>query len=95
MYNVLSLALGILTLGFSIHSIRVRFCPTCCILSFTCCCGALLGQLLEVRRRVEISDWSALMDTMDAVIFAAVVLFVLTVLLNLLALLIKKGTSGR
>lgn len=95
MFNLLSLALGLAAILFAIHSIRVHFCPACCILSFTCCCGALTSQLLEVRHLVDIGDWSALMDTMDAVIFAAAVLFALTVFLNLLALLIRKETSGQ
>ena len=84
--NLLSLFLGLLALGFAIHSVYKKLCPVCSFLSFGCCGGALLSQLLEIRRRVEISDWSALMDTMDAVIFAAAGLLVLTALLNGLAL---------
>ena len=57
------------------------------------CGGALLLQLEEVRRRVVLRDWSALMDTTDAVVHAAVVLLAVTVLLDLLAVLIHRSAS--
>ena len=87
MYNILSLLLGLASLVFAAHSLRVRFCPACCCLSFAGCGGALLFQLLEVRRLVGIHDWSALLDTMDAVALAAGTLLAAALLLNLLALL--------
>ena len=90
LYNLLSILLGLAAFGFAIHSIQVRFCPTCCILSFACCGGALVCQFLEIRRRVQISDWSALMDTMDAVVFAAFILLAVTLLLNFVSLFRKK-----
>lgn len=89
MYNILSILLGLMALGFATHSFQAKFCPVCCTLSFSFCCGALVCQLLEVRRRVQISDWSALMDTMDAVVFAAAALLAVTLVLNLLALFRK------
>ena len=89
-YNLLSILLGLAAFGFAIHSIHVRFCPICCVLSFSFCGASLVSQLLEIRRRVSTSDWSALMDTVDAVVFAAVSLLSITLVMNLLALARKK-----
>ena len=59
----------------------------CCLSSFACCILSLLFQLFEVKNRVNLEDWSALMDTMHAVILASVVLVVVMVVCNLSALL--------
>ena len=59
----------------------------CCLGSFGCCILSLLFQLFEVKNRVNLQDWSALMDTMHAVILASVVLVVVMVGCNLSALL--------
>lgn len=90
MYHLLSLLLGLAAIVFALHSIRVRLCPVCCCLSFSCCGGALLLQLLECRHLIGIGDWSALMDTTDAVLLAALSLLGITILLNILALLRRK-----
>lgn len=50
--------------------------------SMSCCILALYAQLLEVQRRTVLEDWSALMDTMRAVVMAGGVLILVTVLLN-------------
>ena len=56
-------------------------------------CGAsLLAQLLEVHRRVEQQDWSALLDTMDAVLLAAIVLLVVTAALKSYAEDVRSGS---
>lgn len=59
----------------------------CCLGSFSCCILSLLFQLFEVKNRVNLEDWSALMDTMHAVVLAAVVLVIVMVVCNLFALL--------
>lgn len=90
MYNLLSFALGLAAWGFGIAAIRKKGCPWRMLLSQTACGGALMGQLLEVRRRVDLGDWSALLDTMGAVVFAAGVLLAVTAALNLAAVLRRK-----
>ncbi len=57
-------------------------------LSLSACAIALIFQLYYQYHLVNIEDWSALMDTTGAVIFAATVLLVVTVLLNILTLIV-------
>lgn len=87
MYNILSLTLGLAAWGLGIAAICKNGCPWCILFSLTACGASLAGQLLEVRRRVALSDWTALMDTLDAVVFAAGVLLMVTTVLNLAAVL--------
>lgn len=54
------------------------------------CALALLLQLLEIRRRVALADWSALLDTVPAITTAAALLLAVTGLLNLIALGMEK-----
>ena len=87
MYNVGSLALGLAAWLIPLFAIGKsdRF-ALCCIGSLSCCSVSLLLQLLEIKRRVDRSDWSALLDTSDAVILAAVVLICGVIVTNLVAL---------
>ena len=48
---------------------------------------SLLLQLFEVKNRVNLGDWSALMDTVHAVTLAAVVMVVVMIVCNVTALL--------
>ena len=55
-------------------------------------CGSLMGvvfslyfQLREVMRLTDKGDWSAIEDTIHAVVFAATVLIVVSLILNILA----------
>lgn len=86
--NITSLCLGliswiipILCLRQKPHSISVSGA------SFLCCALALLLQLAEVKHRVTIGDLSAVMDTINAVVFAGAVMVGVCVLLNLAAFL--------
>lgn len=93
MYNIGSLILGLAAWGLPLLAIgkKYRF-ALCCIGSLSCCVTSLLLQLLEVKRRVALSDWSALMDTMNAVILAVVVLICGMVAINAIALFgFRKG----
>lgn len=57
--------------------------------SFACCALALCLQIMEVRRLVDLSDWSSLMDTQNAVVFVSTVLLVVTAALNALVWLVR------
>lgn len=87
MYNIGSLVLGLAAWVIPLFAIgkNYRF-ALCCIGSLSCCAISLLFQLLEVQNRVHINDWSALLDTIDAVILATVVLFCGVIVTNLIAL---------
>ncbi len=88
MLNVGSLVLGLVAWLLPVLAIgkRDRF-SLCCLGSFGCCILSLLLQLFEVTRRVNLEDWSALMDTMHAVVLAAVIMVAVMVICNLFALL--------
>ncbi len=62
--------------------------------SLCMCSIALVLQLIEIGRLVEKNDLSAIMDTIGAVIIAAMVLVVVTMLLNVVALL-KVGAQNK
>ena len=84
--NVGSLALGLAAWGTAVAAIRAkRSGQLLSVGSFACCCAALILQFLEIRIRVDHGDLSAVMDTIGATLTGAVVLTVVTVLLNLAA----------
>jgi len=86
MNNLLSLLLGLVSWGLGAAAVirpGIRWTSAVSLLS---CCVSLLLQLAEVHRLTELGDWSALMDTMDAVLAAAILLMAVTVVLNLIAL---------
>lgn len=56
------------------------------LISFTSCVGALILQILEIRNRVHLEDWTAIMDTIDILPWIATILVVITAILNLFAL---------
>ena len=55
--------------------------------SFSLCVLSLLFQLFEVKNRAGIGDYSAIEDTMGAVVFAAVMLVFVTIILYIVALI--------
>lgn len=85
--NLASLYAGLLALGLGFAAISKRGKPVLVFSSFSACVGALLCQLLEIWRRVAIRDFSAIEDTIGAVIFASGILLALTLFLNLVALI--------
>ncbi|WP_342759862.1 hypothetical protein [Kineothrix sedimenti] len=60
------------------------------IYSFSCCAIALVFQLFEIRHRVIIEDFSAIMDTIGATSAASVILVIITIILNITALCLCK-----
>ena len=88
--NVASILLGLLAwllgyLALTRHSARVSHVLTAG--SFTSCTLALLLQFFEIGVRAAINDFSAILDTMRAVIIAACVLVIVTAVLNIAAAL--------
>lgn len=66
-------------------------------LSFSACAIALIFQMYYNYYLVKIEDWSALLDTTEAVIFAASVLLSVTILLNSITIIVfgKKASNNR
>lgn len=78
------------------HPIKdtVKSCFLLIIISFSACITSLCLQLFEINHRVQIHDWSALMDTSGTLIWAAIILAVITTMLNIIVFSIccKKET---
>ena len=85
--NIASILLGLGALVFSVHSLQVKGCLTCCTLSGGFCGLALLLQLVQLDRLVNIADISAIYDTLHARVLAGVLLLTVCTILNILALL--------
>lgn len=86
MFNLGSFVLGLCACALGLAALAKRGSCRLSLGSLTCCALALLLQILEIRRRVALADWSALLDTIPAVTAAAALLLAVTVLLNFLAL---------
>ena len=85
--NIASILLGLAALAFSIHSLQVKGCLTCCTLSGSCCALSILLQLAELDRLAAIGDTAAIYDTTHARVLAGTALLLACTVLNILALL--------
>ena len=56
------------------------------IVSFGACVTSLCLQFFEINHRVEIEDWSGIMDTIGTLKWVAIILAVITLILNTFAL---------
>ena len=90
-HNLASIILGLIAWGLPIVYLFVgkRRGLFCCG-SFALCALSLYFQLREVMYRTNIGDFSALMDTINAVNFCAAVLLAVTLVLNVFTLLRKE-----
>ncbi|QDQ02370.1 hypothetical protein FOH38_18870 [Lysinibacillus fusiformis] len=64
-------------------------------LSISACAFSLCFQIFYNYHLVKIEDWSALMDTMGAVAFAAIVLVIVTILLNAITLIVYRDRTAK
>lgn len=60
------------------------------ILSISACAMSLCFQLFYSYHLVKIADWSALMDTIGAVVQVAAVLVIVTIILNIITLIVYR-----
>ena len=84
--SVVSLSLGLVSWVLPITCLFIkkrREFLTCG--SLLCVVFSLYFQLREIMRLTNKGDWSAIEDTIHAVVFAATVLIVVTLVLNILA----------
>lgn len=63
---------------------------TFCILSFSFCLASMYLQFFEINHLVQIQDWSSLMDITGTLRWIAVILAVITILLNTAVYLLYK-----
>ena len=90
MFNLTSIILGIcawLFAGFAILTSKTAKAHKNTLVSFSLCVISVIFQLLEINRRVLLGDFSAIEDTIRAIIIASVVLAMGTVILNGIALI--------
>ena len=57
------------------------------VISFSFCSASLLLQLFEIQNRVNINDYAAISDTIGATLFAAIILVLVTIILNIIAVM--------
>lgn len=69
--------------------------PAVSVLSISSCAISLCLQIFYNNYLVKIADWSALLDTTDAVVFAAVVLLIVTITLNVITLLVYYDRTAK
>ncbi len=89
--NALSLVLGLAAWALPLLAFRPgrrQKAWALSLASLVCCALALVFQLMYGQGYVRGGDWSALMDTVDAVVFAAQALVLGTVGLNLAVYLV-------
>lgn len=88
--NLGSLILGLISWVVPIMRIGLKtkknITSHCSIISFSSCATSLLLQIFEIKNRVNLEDWTAIMDTIDTVALESVVLVAVTVILNIFAL---------
>ena len=90
-YNIGSIILGIIAWASAgIAIAKSKRAQTLSAVSFVACIISLFLQLLEVSNRVNLGDYAAIEDTIRAVILAATLLIVVTIILNSVALLKNK-----
>ncbi|EHQ90613.1 hypothetical protein [Desulfosporosinus youngiae] len=58
------------------------------IISVSACAITLFIQIVSLDHRVDIEDWSALMDTTNALVFVSSVYLFITLALNLITFLV-------
>ena len=94
MLNIGSLVLGVcawLFGGLAIGTPNAFSSHRNTLASFGLCTVSLVLQLLEANRRVLLGDYAAIEDTIRAVVIASVALVVITIILNVVALVKAKN----
>ena len=91
MLNIISLIFGICAWGVAVVAIlKPTVSHKSTILSFSLCALSLVAQLFEISRRVNLGDYAAIEDTIRAIIIASIVLVIVTIILNIIALIKTK-----
>lgn len=63
------------------------------VVSISSCAVSLFFQICYNDYLVKIEDWSALMDTTDAVVFVSAVLLIITIILNTITLFVYRDKT--
>lgn len=98
--NLGSLVLGLVAWGLPIVNLTSkkqdqRNWGILSLLSFSACAISLCLQILYSYHLVKIEDWSALMDITWSTAVAAVVLVIVTIILNVMTLVVYRARTTR
>lgn len=97
--NVGSVLFGVIALAVPvaamIKKVRRAKIGLCILISMGFCLMAVLFQMAYGNYRVEVQDWSALMDTAEAMLSLSAKLSLFTFLLNLAAFLAAGGEERK
>lgn len=88
-FNIYSLILGLGAWCFACVAIagkEVKKAYSFSIVSFSLCVISVVLQLFEIGNRASVGDFAGIDDTIGAVLFASVVLGMVTIVLNVVAL---------
>ena len=88
--NLASILLGLAAWALPAIALGRRRWPEFCMASLGCCALALLGQIYYQWHRVEIEDFSALMDTARAVAEVSKFLVMTTFAANVVCCLVRR-----
>ena len=85
--NIASLILGLIawilpTINLLKHESPSRSWMTLTFLSFSACSISLVFQIFSISEWVKVNDWTALMDTIGAIMTASSILIIGTIVLN-------------
>ncbi len=63
-------------------------------ISFSSCAISLTLQISSISQIVKIQDWTAILDTIDSIVFVSMILVAVTIILNIVHLFMyRRGTS--
>ncbi len=93
-FNMASLVLGLAAWVLACIAVIKRKPQNFSFLSFTFCVLSLVFQLCEINNRVNMGDFSAIMDTIRAVVLASAIMSGVTIVLNLTALIRAGGKNN-
>lgn len=95
--NVASLVLGLIAWSLPVVSLlrTTNHWAALSIMSLTACSVSLFCQIAYNYHLVQIADWAALMDTMGAVVTAAMILLIVTLLLNVSTLIVYSRKTAK
>lgn len=90
MFNILSLLFGLLAWVLPLLALKgsLQKWAIFSMASFSSSLLALVLQFFEINSRIEIEDFSALMDTIGTLVWVTVILSLITLLLNFVSYLV-------
>lgn len=97
--NVGSLMLGLIAWILPVISLvsyekhKLKNGITFSMISISACAISLCFQIIYNYHLVKIKDWNALMDTTGAVVYASLVLLIVTIILNAVTLFVIRHQS--